>query len=99
MIPVMSAELEDAARAFHRAEAALAKRREALASAIVKALRNGVRPADVVRTLDTEARRAGKKKGGYSREHVRRIANAAKKTNEQQEARSPGEVESGPTDR
>lgn len=99
MIQLMSTELEAAARAFHRAEDALKRRREALASAIVQASRDGVRQADIVRTLDEEARRAGQKRGGYSREHVRRIVDAAdKRGGEHDEARSPGEAESGPVD-
>lgn len=54
--------LRSAVRAKNRAEAAADKARTALASVIADALRDGMRPADVV----TETK--------YTREHVRRIA-------------------------
>lgn len=65
--------LEEAARAYRRAEKALEDRRAALAEAIVLADQEGVRQADIVKIT------------GYAREHVRRIVRAAEeqtKTNE-----------------
>jgi hypothetical protein len=112
MISPMSTELESAAREFFRAEVALERLRDKLASAIVQAAQDGERPTDIVQTVDDIARRAGRtvrrdgktsKTGGYTREHVRRILRAAgveradrDGSAEQQKARSRGEVESGP---
>jgi hypothetical protein len=107
----MSTELESAAREFFRAEVALERLRDKLASAIVQAAQDGERPTDIVQTVDDIARRVGRKArregkpGGYTREHIRRILRAAgveradrDTTTEQQKARSPGEAESGPAD-
>lgn len=65
-LPVMEDALAEAARAYRRAEAAVIKRREELAEAIVAADRSGVRQVDIVRVT------------GYTREHIRRIVAAAK---------------------
>ncbi|PRY35392.1 hypothetical protein [Umezawaea tangerina] len=72
----MSSDLEAAASAFYRAEAALEKRREELASAIAQAAREQTKPSEIVRTVDAAARKAGQK-SGYTREHIRRILRAA----------------------
>lgn len=64
-LPVMEDALTEAARAYHRAEAAAAKRRRELAEAIVAADRAGVRQVDIVAAT------------GYTREHIRRIVRDA----------------------
>jgi len=53
--------LEDAARAYRRAEKTLAERRTELASAIVEAARAGTRQVDIVKIT------------GYTRERVRQL--------------------------
>jgi hypothetical protein len=57
--------LEEAARAFRRAEKTLEERRAALAEAIVAAARAGRPQVEIVAVT------------GYAREHVRRIVRAA----------------------
>jgi len=59
--------LEEAARAYRRAEAALERRREELAAEIVAADQAGMRQVEIV------------KKTGYTRESVRRIVDNARK--------------------
>lgn len=58
-------ELEDAAREYHEARAALDEARPRLAEAIASAARAGVRQAEIVKV------------SGYTREQVRRICRAA----------------------
>lgn len=57
--------LDEAARAYRRAEKTLAERRAALAEAIVEAAKGGTKPMEIVRVT------------GYAREHVRRILREA----------------------
>lgn len=57
--------LEDATKAYRRAEHTLEQRRTQLAEAIADAARAGTKPAEIVRVT------------GYAREHVRRILRAA----------------------
>ncbi|MFB9238668.1 hypothetical protein ACFFWC_24595 [Plantactinospora siamensis] len=57
--------LEEAARAYRRAKAALDKARPALAEAIVDAARAGTKQAEIVKVT------------GYTREQVRRLCRAA----------------------
>jgi CRP-like cAMP-binding protein len=62
----MTADLERATRAYHRAQQAVDKRREELAEAIAAADATGMKQVDIVQIT------------GYTREHVRRIVGAAK---------------------
>lgn len=57
--------LEEAARAYRRAEKTLEERRAALAQAIVEADRAGRKQVEIVQVT------------GYAREHIRRIIRAA----------------------
>jgi hypothetical protein len=57
--------LDEAARAFRRAEKTLAERRAALTEAIVEAAKDGKRPSEIVAVT------------GYTREHVRRLLREA----------------------
>lgn len=59
--------LEEAAKAYRRAEAALVRRREELAAAIAEADEAGTRQVDIVKAT------------GYTRESVRRIVDDARK--------------------
>lgn len=66
ILSVMTSDLERATRAYHRALAAVDKRRDELAEAIATSAEAGIRQVEIVRIT------------GYTREHVRRIVNAAK---------------------
>jgi DNA-binding phage protein len=61
LVTMSDDKLLDAVRAYHRAQAALDRKREELAVAIADAVHAGRKQADVARVT------------GYTREHIRRI--------------------------